>query len=102
LKDSIEVICLHWKNGYYFFQKFHYLVQFVLLFKIEKKVLKNLYCTCEPFLYVKDDNHVDKEYEEANEQSVVVERWGYTWDAGQGGHFHTIDQEGLTTLHVVE
>jgi hypothetical protein len=34
-------------------------VQFVLLFKIEKK-LKIIYCTCEPLLFMKDDNYVDK------------------------------------------
>jgi len=77
-------------------------VQFVLLFKTEKKILKNLYCTCEPFLYVKDDNHVDKEYEEANERNLIVKRWRSTRDVGQGGHFHMIDWEGLATLHVAD
>ncbi len=65
-----------------------------------KKILKNLYCTCEPFSYLKDDNHVDKEYEEANERCLGVERWGCIGDVGQGGHFHMIDWEGLVTLHV--
>ncbi len=55
-----------------FLPKVSLFVQFVLLFKIEKKKFKNLYFTCEPFLYVKDDNHVDKEYEETNERSVVT------------------------------
>jgi hypothetical protein len=27
---------------------------------------------CKPLLFVKDDNYVDKEYEEANEQNIVM------------------------------
>jgi hypothetical protein len=46
-----------------------------LLFKIRKKNMIFFYCTCEPFLFMKDDNCVDKEYEEANEQGVVARRW---------------------------
>jgi hypothetical protein len=34
---------------------------------------------CEPFLFVKDDNCVDKEYEETNEQSIAMRRWGHTF-----------------------
>ncbi len=30
---------------------------------------------CEPLLFVKDDNFVDKEYEEANEQGIAIKRW---------------------------
>jgi len=33
----------------------------------------------EPFLFMKDDNCVDKEYEEANEQGVVTRRWRCTF-----------------------
>jgi hypothetical protein len=44
------------------------------LFKTKKNI-KNPYCTCEPLLFVKDYNCVDKEYEKANEQSVVVRMW---------------------------
>jgi hypothetical protein len=33
---------------------------------------------------VKDDNYVNKEYEEANEKSVAMRRWGCTF-VGQGG-----------------
>jgi hypothetical protein len=42
------------------------------LFKIEKKNYK-IY---EPLLFVKYDNYVDKEYEEANEQGFAARRWG--------------------------
>jgi hypothetical protein len=31
----------------------------------------------EPLLFVRDDNYVDKEYEEPNERGVVVKRWGH-------------------------
>ncbi len=58
-----------------FLPKFLLFVQFVLLFKIEKNIFF-LYCMCEPLLFVKDDNCVDKEYEEANEQGVATRRWG--------------------------
>jgi hypothetical protein len=34
---------------------------------MEKKNIKNIYCMCEPFLFMKYDNCVDKEYEEAKE-----------------------------------
>jgi hypothetical protein len=34
---------------------------------------------CEPLLYVQDDNHVEKEYEKANEQRVATRRWGCTF-----------------------
>jgi hypothetical protein len=33
---------------------------------------------CEPLLFVKNDNCVDKEYEEANEQGFATRRWGCT------------------------
>jgi hypothetical protein len=33
---------------------------------------------------VQDDNHVDKEYEEANEQRVATRRWGCSF-VGEGG-----------------
>ncbi len=38
-----------------------------------------LYCMCEPLLFVKDDNYVDKEYEEANEWNVAARRRGGTF-----------------------
>jgi hypothetical protein len=44
------------------------------LFKT-KKYLKNIYYTCKPLLFVKNDKCVDKEYEEANEQGVVTKGW---------------------------
>jgi hypothetical protein len=47
------------------------------LFEIEKKI-KNIYYMCEPILFMKDDNCVDKEYEEANEQNFATRRWGCT------------------------
>jgi hypothetical protein len=50
-------------------------LQFVLLFKIEKNI-KNIYCTWEPPLFVKDDNCIDKDYEKVNEQNIVMRRWG--------------------------
>jgi hypothetical protein len=31
----------------------------------------------EPLLFVRDDNYVDKEYEEPNERGVVVKRGAY-------------------------
>jgi hypothetical protein len=31
---------------------------------------------CKPLLFVKDDNFVDKEYEEANERGAAARRWG--------------------------
>ncbi len=34
---------------------------------------------CEPLLFVKDDNYVDKEYEEANERCIAMRRWGCTF-----------------------
>jgi hypothetical protein len=51
---------------------------------------------CEPLLFVKDDNYVDKEFEEANEQNVVVKAWRCTF-CWHGGQFHTMEQEGHNT-----
>ncbi len=40
---------------------------------------------------MKDDNYVDKEYDEANEQNVATKRWGCTfcWSG------RTISRDGL-------
>ncbi len=78
LKDSIEVVSFHRKNMYYFFKKNHYLCNSFFCSNLEK-TLKNLYCTCEPLLFVKDDNYVDKDYEEANERNIAMRRWGCTF-----------------------
>jgi hypothetical protein len=63
-------------------------MQFVLLFKIEKNI-KNLYCTCKPLLLVEDDNYANKEYEEANEQGIVVRRWRciFCWSGRIVSHY---------------
>jgi hypothetical protein len=74
LRDSIQAICLLGKVGIISSKSFiifaiHYFVQ-------NWKKHKNLYCTCEPLLFVKNDKCVDKEYEEANERSIATNRWG--------------------------
>jgi hypothetical protein len=44
------------------------------LFKTKKIKIK-IYYMCKLILFVKDDNCVNKEYEEANEWGVVTKRW---------------------------
>jgi hypothetical protein len=46
---------------------------FVENWKNIKKSLLSVWTT----LFMKNDNYVNKEYEEVNEWSVVVRRWGY-------------------------
>jgi hypothetical protein len=58
-----------------FLPKVSLFLQFVLLFKTKKNTI-NLYYTWEPFLLVKDDNYVAKEYEEVNEKGVAARKWG--------------------------
>ncbi len=59
--------------------KVHCLCNSFFCSKLKKNIIFFLYCTCEPLLFVKDENYVNKEYEEANEQSIVVRRWGCTF-----------------------
>ncbi len=72
LKDLIKTISFHWKSVYYFFQKFYCLCNSFFYSKLKKISM------CEPLLFVKNDNCVDKEYEEANEQGFATRRWGCT------------------------
>ncbi len=90
-----------------FLPKVSLCVQFIFLFKTLKNIKKiSLYVwttficerwqlcwhyMCEPFLFVKDDNCVDKEYEEANEQNIIARRWGciFCWSK------RTVSHDGL-------
>jgi len=42
------------------------------------KIFLKIYYTCEPFLFMKNDNCVDKEYEEANERGIAMKGWRCT------------------------
>ncbi len=57
--------------SFFFFKSFIvYAICFFVLF-----IYLFIYYTCEQLLYVQDDNHVDKEYEKANERRVATRRW---------------------------